>query len=91
MLFKFHRIYKAYVSLQQEIVLLFSILKDAIRPTENATNMKGSRIFFAHIVLSPKHVFVCDNKDTPVVAVYLHIYSVLLFSQMPFLRLVTHA
>ncbi len=36
----------------------------------------GSRIFFAHIVLSPKHVFVCDSKDPPVVAVFLHIYSV---------------
>ncbi len=81
--------YKTSVSLQQEIILTFSLLKDAKRPTTNATNMKQARIFFAHIVLS--HVFVCDNKDPPVVAVFLHIYRFLFFCQMPFLRLVTHA
>ncbi len=64
--------YNTYVSSQKEIILTFSFLKDVKRPTTNATNMKQTRIFFAHIVLSPKHVFVA----TPVVAVFLHIYSV---------------
>ena len=68
--------YNTYVSSQKEKFLTFSFLKDVKRPTTNATNMKQARIFFAHIVLSPKHVFVCDSKDPPVVAVCLHSYSV---------------